>query len=58
VTGSYNGYLRVYNPSSLPLSQQQATGDSSLSSYKAHDLIIESAFQAPIIQIETGKFVR
>lgn len=49
VTGSYNGFLRIYNPSSA---------DNESDSFKAHDLISETSFPAPIIQIETGRFVR
>lgn len=44
VTGSYNGFLRVYNPTS--------------DGFKAHDLIAEISFPCPIIQIEVGRFVK
>ena len=48
ITGSYNGFLRVYNPS------KDNTGGEA----KAHDLICELSFPNPILQIETGRFVR
>ena len=49
VTGSYNGFLRIYDPS--------ANKDPDRT-YKAHDMIIEKSFQSPIIQLEIGSFVR
>jgi Bardet-Biedl syndrome 9 protein len=60
VTGSYNGFLRIYNPTTS-LDSKQANSGSSVdldSTFKAHDLICETSFPSPIIQIETGKFVR
>ena len=60
VTGSYNGFLRIYNPTPVRQQQQQQqqpqqTPLSSLTS--AHDLVNETSFPSPIIQIETGRFV-
>lgn len=50
ITGSYNGYMRIYNPSD---SSENETG-----TFKAHDMIAEISFPAPILQIEVGKFVK
>lgn len=52
IVGSYNGYLRIYNPS--PNKDSKGKIDNT---YKATDLIIEKSFQLPIIQLETGRFV-
>ena len=54
VIGSYNGFLRIYNPSEIE-SNENIT-DKNNSSFKAHDLVCEQAFPAPIIQIEIGRF--
>ena len=54
ITGSYNGFMRIYNPSE---SDSKDSNDTS-SSFKAHDLIAEVSFPEPIIQIEVGKFVK
>ena len=50
ITGSYNGFLRVYNPS------EPIENDNSV--FKAHDLICETSFPSPILQIEVGRFVK
>ena len=55
VTGSYNGFLRIYNPSTAL--DARSGGDIGGDSFKAHDLICETSFPSPIIQIETGRFV-
>lgn len=52
VIGSYNGFLRIYNPSENDSSEKTADSPS----FKAHDLVCEQAFPAPIIQIEIGRF--
>ena len=52
ITGSYNGYLRIYNPK--PLKDSKKVDNS----FKAHDLVLEKSFNLPILQIETGRFVR
>lgn len=54
ITGSYNGFLRIYNPT---VKNESKISDSD-SLFKAHDLICENSFPSPIIQIETGRFVR
>ena len=51
ITGSYNGYLRIYNPN---VSDSKSSDSGNL--YKAHDLICEVPFPSPIIQIEIGRF--
>jgi Bardet-Biedl syndrome 9 protein len=53
IVGSYNGLLRVYNPSVV----KDKNGNIN-NAFKAHDLIIEKSFPAPILQVETGRFVR
>lgn len=50
ITGSYNGYMRIYNPSN--------PSDNESPGFKAHDLIAEISFPAPILQIEVGNFVK
>ncbi|RNA27204.1 PTHB1 isoform X1 [Brachionus plicatilis] len=50
ITGSYNGYLRIYNPS-----LNKDVNDSE-KSFKGNDLICEVSFPSPIIQIEIGRF--
>lgn len=52
VTGSYNGYLRIYNPSLNNDNPELANN------FKANDLICEVSFPSPIIQIEIGRFNR
>lgn len=52
VTGSYNGYLRIYNPS------LNFDNNESKKKFKGNDLICEVSFPSPIIQIEIGKFNR
>ena len=52
ITGSFNGYLRIYNPK--PLKDVKKVDIS----FKAHDLVLEKSFNLPILQIETGRFVR
>lgn len=54
ITGSYNGFLRIYNPPEN--SAKEDSTDNTSSSFKAHDLVSETAFPAPIIQIEIGRF--
>jgi Bardet-Biedl syndrome 9 protein len=64
ITGSYNGFLRIYNPTTT-LDNKKSSQSSSMttttadldSNFKAHDLISEMSFPSPIIQIETGRFV-
>ena len=51
ITGSYNGFMRIYNPSDPKENEGNA-------SFMAHDMIAEISFQAPIIQIEVGNFVK
>lgn len=51
ISGSYNGFLRIYNPS-----QAKEASTEHSSSFKMHDLVSETAFPAPIIQIEVGRF--
>ena len=53
IVGSYNGYLRIYNPT--PRKDTKGKIDNE---FKATDLIIEKHFPLPILQIETGCFVR
>lgn len=53
ITGSYNGYLRIYSPSII-----KDTSGKIDNKFKAHDLILEKQFPSPILQIETGRFVR
>lgn len=55
ITGSYNGFLRIYNPS---YTDSKGKLNDNNDSYKAHDLISETSFPSPIIQIETGRFVK
>lgn len=55
ITGSYNGFLRIYNPT---FGTDDSSSKTSQSSFRAHDLVCELALSAPIIQVETGKFVR
>lgn len=57
ITGSYNGYLRIYNPN-FAIGAENTANQLQSSSFRAHDLICELALSAPIVQIETGKFVR
>ena len=52
ITGSYNGFLRIYNPS------RKSNDNDSSNGFKAHELVNETSFPSPILQIETGKFVR
>ena len=52
ITGSYNGFLRIYNPS------RKLNDNDSSNGFKAHELVNETSFPSPILQIETGKFVR
>ncbi len=52
ITGSYNGILRIYNPS------ETTDGDSKSGGFKAHDMVLEMALSEPILQIEIGKFVK
>lgn len=49
ILGSYHGILRIYNP------QPQKT-ENGWSGYSAEDVILEQAFQQPIIQVEVGRF--
>ncbi|CAF0771550.1 unnamed protein product [Brachionus calyciflorus] len=53
ITGSYNGYLRIYNPN---FDKDLKSSDTD-SMFKAHDLICEVSFPSPIIQIDIGKFI-
>lgn len=53
ITGSYNGFLRVHNPSFSLDAPNTASP-----SFKASDLICELTLPGPVLQIETGKFVR
>jgi hypothetical protein len=53
VTGSYNGFLRIYNPS-----KQNKVNETDTGGFGANDLISEISFSSPILQIETGKFAR
>jgi Bardet-Biedl syndrome 9 protein len=55
ITGSYNGFLRIYNPS-FPDNKKESRNLSSTTN--PHDLICEKSFPSPIIQIETGRFVK
>lgn len=55
ITGSYNGFLRIYNPNYTDSKGRIVDSDTL---FKAHDLICETSFPSPIIQIETGRFVR
>jgi Bardet-Biedl syndrome 9 protein len=50
IIGSYNGFLRIYNPS------EQVSKENTSDSFKAHDLVCEMSLPAPIIQIEIGRF--
>jgi hypothetical protein len=50
ITGSYNGFLRIYNP--IRKTVEDSIG------FKAHELVNETSFPSPILQIETGRFVR
>lgn len=43
ITGSFQGFLRIYNPGQ--------------SGYRIDDLILEQQLEAPILQIEAGRFV-
>ena len=52
ITGSYNGFLRIYNPS------KYEAKENNIGEAKAHDLICELSLPNPIIQIETGRFSR
>ncbi|KAK7112873.1 protein PTHB1-like isoform X2 [Littorina saxatilis] len=49
ILGSYQGILRVYNP------RPQKT-ESGWSGYSPEDVVLEQAFQQPILQVEAGKF--
>ncbi|XP_025097943.1 protein PTHB1-like isoform X2 [Pomacea canaliculata] len=49
ILGSYHGILRIYNP------QPQKT-ENGWSGYSAEDVILEQAFQQPILQVEAGRF--
>ena len=55
ITGSYNGFLRIYNPTCTDAKGKILENDGA---FKAHDLISETSFPSPIIQVETGKFVK
>ncbi|XP_071103490.1 protein PTHB1-like [Haliotis cracherodii] len=49
ILGSYNGILRIFNPS-------PTKSESGSSGYKAEDVMLEHAFPNPILQVEAGKF--
>ena len=53
VTGSYNGILRIYNPSEAKDSDTTTGGG-----FKVHDMVLEMALPEPILQIEIGRFVK
>ena len=57
VTGSYNGFLRIYNPANPYDERDSGRGMRGFNS-KAHDMIFEKSFSSPILQIETGRFVK
>jgi Bardet-Biedl syndrome 9 protein len=60
ITGSYNGFLRIFNP--LVKKENEKKGykdDEEMAGFvRSHDLVCEISFPAPIIQIEIGRFVR
>lgn len=49
ILGSYHGILRIYNP------KPQKT-ESGWSGYSPEDVVLEQAFQLPILQVEAGRF--
>ncbi|KAK7506674.1 hypothetical protein BaRGS_00002149 [Batillaria attramentaria] len=49
ILGSYHGILRIYNP------RPQKT-ESGWSGYSPEDVVLEQAFQLPILQVEAGRF--
>lgn len=56
ITGSYNGFLRIYNPSFS--TENSNVSNTQQANFRAHDLVCELALPGPVIQVETGKFVR
>lgn len=51
IVGSHSGVLRIFKPST------ELCEDSTISNFKATDVLIEKVFSAPIFQIECGKLV-
>ncbi|KAK6166671.1 hypothetical protein SNE40_023310 [Patella caerulea] len=49
IIGSFHGILRIYNP-------HPTKTENGWSGYKVEDVMVEQAFQLPILQIEVGKF--
>ncbi|ESP00953.1 hypothetical protein LOTGIDRAFT_176459, partial [Lottia gigantea] len=49
IIGSFHGILRIYNP-------HPKKTESGWSGFKTEDVIVEQAFQQPILQVEVGKF--
>lgn len=50
VIGSYHGILRIFNPKPTKV-------EGGWSGFRPEDVLLESSLQAPILQIEAGKFV-
>lgn len=51
IVGSHSGVLRIFKPST------ELCEDSTLSNFRATDVLIEKVLDAPIFQIESGKLV-
>lgn len=50
ITGSFQGMLRIYNP-------QPKKTEHGWSGFQAQHLLLETAFQLPILQVAVGQFV-
>jgi Bardet-Biedl syndrome 9 protein len=50
IIGSYHGILRIFNPKPTKV-------EGGWSGFRPEDVLLESSLQAPILQIEAGKFV-
>lgn len=49
VTGSHSGVLRIFKPSSV------LTENNNVSGFNPTDLLIEKAFDSPILQVASGR---
>lgn len=56
VTGSYNGFLRIFNPC-YSSDENENELNKRLVTFRPSDMVCEKSFPSPIIQVETGRFV-
>ena len=50
IIGSYHGTVRIFNPKPIKT-------ENGWSGFKPEDVLLETALQNPVLQLEAGKFV-